>query len=420
MATATARGSAFDPLLDHNSLLLEASLDDFVSPSPSPSPSPGPGKAIGMAPFGYPSVHSGFRSESELEGSDSEEASAGGYSPPAWRRLGNGDRSSGFWRKGEDELHHQVGMMTIDDSRFDRESSLEYGYYESADEGDDFIDDGGVLAQAIRTRLPTGSLSPEKERSPEPPERYQQQQHQHQQNGIFSRKVLGLVNNNNNNEETTVKIKVEDEEPTGRLDERILAAPQPPPPNNGFSVGLATDDPVAADNYFRFAVRAEVQQRTEPIEAAVRFLRSTARLVAGSWSSFFVSCLVAVLSYAAMRSLFQPASMRRPVPDLVKVAGVARAFEPLIHYSENGVQQVGDLQATGVAVWDLSESVRSSNLTSAPIIVKELDDLSESLKTLAIELTKFFANVDGDIDGYVFFLTNHSYPGVTPNHNHPY
>jgi hypothetical protein len=52
-------------------------------------------------------------------------------------------------------------------------------------------------------------------------------------------------------------------------------------------------------------------------------------------------------------------------------------------------------------VWDLGESVRGSNLTSAAIIVKELDELSDSLKTLAIELTKFFANVDGDIDGYV-------------------
>lgn len=98
--------------------------------------------------------------------------------------------------------------------------------------------------------------------------------------------------------------------------------------------------------------------------------------------------------------MFQPGAPL-PVPDLVKVAGLAKAFEPLIFYSENGVQQVGDLQATGVAVWDLGESVRSTNMTSAPIIVKELDDLSESLKTLAIELTKFFANVDGDVDGSV-------------------
>lgn len=128
-------------------------------------------------------------------------------------------------------------------------------------------------------------------------------------------------------------------------------------------------------------------------------MRSTYRLITKSWSSIILSFLVAFLSISATRALFEPAH-GRPVPDLVKVAGIARSFEPLIYYSENGVAQVGDLQATGVAVWDLGESVRSSNLTSAPIIVKELDELSDSLKTLAIELTKFFANVDGDIDGY--------------------
>jgi hypothetical protein len=126
-----------------------------------------------------------------------------------------------------------------------------------------------------------------------------------------------------------------------------------------------------------------------------------------SWSSLGFSVLVALFSIMSLRTLFQPGTPP-PVPDLVKVAGLAKAFEPLIFYSENGVQQIGDLQATGVAVWDLGESVRSTNMTSAPIIVKELDDLSESLKTLAIELTRFFANVDGDVDGYVSFF----YTGV--------
>ncbi|KAI0446334.1 hypothetical protein F4803DRAFT_504391 [Xylaria telfairii] len=112
---------------------------------------------------------------------------------------------------------------------------------------------------------------------------------------------------------------------------------------------------------------------------------------------------VAMMSISTTRLLFQPAAFR-PVPDLVKVAGLARSFEPLIYYSESGVSQVGDLQATGVAVWDLGESVRSSNMTSAPIIVKSLDELSDSLKTLAVELTKFFANVDGDIDSILIVM----------------
>jgi hypothetical protein len=135
VATATAIGP-----LDR----LDASLEDY-EPSISSPP-----------PFGYPSVHSGFRSDdmaSEMDDSDSE-ASAGGYSPPAWRRLGNGDRSSGFWRKSDNLTG---GFGAFDD--LERESSPEY---ESADEGDE------ILAQAMRTRLPTGSLSPEKERSPEP------------------------------------------------------------------------------------------------------------------------------------------------------------------------------------------------------------------------------------------------------------
>ncbi|ROW03056.1 hypothetical protein VMCG_05728 [Cytospora schulzeri] len=264
-------------------------------------------------PFGYPSTHSGFlKSDTEVDLSEMENStvSAGGYSPPAWRRLGNGDRSSGFWRKGDNLLGYG-GLPP--QGRRSMESSPEY------DSADEDIDDEDILAAAIRTRLPTGSMSPEKERN------------------------------------------------------------------------------------IRFAVRAEVNQRTEPIEAAINLVRSTYHRVTKSWSSIILSMLIAFMSIAATRALFEPA-YGRPVPDLVKVAGIARSFEPLIYYSENGVAQVGDLQATGVAVWDLGESVRLSNLTSAPIIVKELDDLSDSLKTLAIELTKFFANVDGDIDGILIVM----------------
>ncbi|KAL1865098.1 hypothetical protein VTK73DRAFT_5508 [Phialemonium thermophilum] len=109
------------------------------------------------------------------------------------------------------------------------------------------------------------------------------------------------------------------------------------------------------------------------------------------------STLMAVLACSAFRWLSQPPAMQ-PVPDLVKVAGIARSFEPIIYCSENEAKQVKDLEATGVAVWDLGESVRTSNMSSAPIIVKELEELSDSLQTLAIELTTFFTNVGGDID----------------------
>ncbi len=116
-----------------------------------------------------------------------------------------------------------------------------------------------------------------------------------------------------------------------------------------------------------------------------------------------MTVLIALVSIAFMRAMFMP-SIPSAIPDLVKLSSFARSFEPLIHYSENGVQQIGTLQETGVAVWDLSESVRGTNMTSAPIIVRQLDELSESLKSLSLELTRFFANVDADVDSILLVM----------------
>ncbi|TAQ84779.1 hypothetical protein B7494_g6902 [Chlorociboria aeruginascens] len=325
MTTIDELENIFD---DHPSL--DASLQDFE-----------PGSSeIGRSPqFGYPSHHSGFRSDTDSEMADS--VSGGGYSPPAWRRETNGNRSSGFWNKRFD----------VPGKRFmgSREGSPEY---ESADDGGD-----ATLAAAARTRLPTGSLSPEKGRSPSPDP--------YSTGGDFGN-TFGQV-----------KQKVEEK------------------------AVIPVDE--ISNNYIRFAVRAEVQHRTEPFEAIVTMAKNRFAAVTKSWSSLISAITVALISIFMLRSIFQPMTLS-PVPDLVKVAGLAKAFEPLIFYSENGVQQIGDLQATGVAVWDLGESVRSSNMTSGPIIVQELDDLSESLKTLAIELTRFFANVDGDVDGILIVM----------------
>lgn len=148
----------------------------------------------------------------------------------------------------------------------------------------------------------------------------------------------------------------------------------------------------------RLGFKAEVQHRTEPFETAYLWCHKKFTSVTKSWTSLFKTIALMTICFWSLQAVVQPGEPL-PVPDLVKVAGLARAFEPLIFYSENGVTQIGDLQATGVAVWDLGESVRSTNMTSAPLIVKELDELSESLKTLSLELTKFFANVDGDVDG---------------------
>jgi hypothetical protein len=141
MTTIEELENLFD---DHPSL--DASLQDFENGASDYATSPH--LPVDNLKNLYPSHHSGFRSEDE----DSEmgEQSLGGYSPPAWRRIGDG-RSSGFWNRN-DSLRMR-----------DRVSRDDSPAYESADDGYD-----QTLAAAVRTRLPTGSLSPEKRRSPSP------------------------------------------------------------------------------------------------------------------------------------------------------------------------------------------------------------------------------------------------------------
>lgn len=116
-----------------------------------------------------------------------------------------------------------------------------------------------------------------------------------------------------------------------------------------------------------------------------------------------MTIFVTFMAMILIRSLSIP-SVSPPVPNLMKLCTFARNIEPLIYYSENGVHHINSLQETGVAVWDLGESVRTSNMTSAPIIVKQLDELSDSLKALSLELTRFFSDVDSDIDSILLVM----------------
>lgn len=141
-------------------------------------------------------------------------------------------------------------------------------------------------------------------------------------------------------------------------------------------------------------------QRTKPIENVVMFLQKQYRAVFSSWATVMTSLLVAVLSVSTVKMLSKPAAAR-PVGDLVKVAGLARSFEPLIYFSEPAVAHVKELQSTSIAIWDLGESVRISGMADADTIVQNLDAISETMKKLVLDLTRFHTHVDGDIDAYV-------------------
>lgn len=152
----------------------------------------------------------------------------------------------------------------------------------------------------------------------------------------------------------------------------------------------------------RFRVHAEVQHR-EPIMAFVNLLKRSIAALTNSKSTFVFYSGITLLFAMLLKIILVP-PIPPPVPDLVKLTTLAKSFEPLIFYSENGHPQITALQETSVAVWDLGESVRSANMTSAPLIGKSLDDLSESLKSLGLELTKFFANVDSDVDNILIVM----------------
>lgn len=153
----------------------------------------------------------------------------------------------------------------------------------------------------------------------------------------------------------------------------------------------------------RFQTSLDVVQRTEPIEAVIGGVRRAIRQVTHSPYHTFLYTFGSLVLYWICTSLIST-PVHGPSPDLIKVAGLVRSFEPVIYYSEHGHAQIEQLQETGVAVWDLGESVRSTNMTSAPLIVNQLDNLSDSLNTLANELTRFFASVDADVDSILLVM----------------
>jgi hypothetical protein len=150
-------------------------------------------------------------------------------------------------------------------------------------------------------------------------------------------------------------------------------------------------------------VRAEVQHRTDPIESAFEWIRSNVDNLKKTRLSTILALVALVFAFSFGKSMLLRPPEPLPSPDILRATQVAKTFEPLIYYSESGMRQVSDLQDTSVAVWDLGESVRTTNLTSGPLIVNQLEELGSSLDNLVIELTRFFVSVDGDIDRCVAY-----------------
>ncbi|KAK4624820.1 uncharacterized protein CLAFUR5_06009 [Fulvia fulva] len=324
---------------------LGASMDDFEAREFSPT-----------IPD-MPSQHSGFREgyQSNQHSEYSERSSRRSYSPPAWRKAGSG------WFQ-----HHQA----LSPNRRGYNSKDPSPQYHSADEEGD---NGDVTAYRTARRIPLPE-SPVKGRTPSgTPE-------------PAATLAAAAAGDKGGGTSATPTIRgiSHDPEPEDDIESPTLRTP-------------------TQNNYIRFSTSLDVVQRTEPIEQAVRGVRKAIDHVTKStYNTFFYALSTLMLYWVVVSLLSTPTN--GPSPDLIKVAGLAKSFEPVIYYSEHGHAQIEQLQETGVAVWDLGESVRSTNMTSAPLIVNQLDDLSDSLKTLAQELTRFFAGVDADIDGILIVM----------------
>lgn len=336
----------------------------------------------------YPSQHSGFMDRPSVQNSEYSETTSSrrSYSPPAWRKAGSG------WFKHQGHLPYPPSRKNSKDP-----SPQHHQYYRETPEEDYCVgDDGDVTAYRTARRIPLPE-SPVKGRSP----------------SVSPQPVTaGAVREGDKgggavgSMQTVKQIKEED------IDEEEAEAPamRTATQNNCKSQAQAQARDIEAARTrltgvldIRFQTSLDVVQRTEPIEAVVGGVRKACRHVTESPYHTFVYTISTLLIYWVLAALFSTPTSG-PSPDLIKVAGLARSFEPVIYYSEHGHAQIEQLQETGVAVWDLGESVRSTNMTSAPQIVNQLDDLSDSLKTLAIELTRFFASVDADVDSILLVM----------------
>ncbi|KAM3416864.1 hypothetical protein BST61_g8453 [Cercospora zeina] len=298
-----------------------------------------------------PSQHSGFRSNGHSE--YSEASSRRSYSPPAWRKAGSG------WFKHQEALSpNRNGYRSKDTSP----------RYQSADEDGD---DGDATAYRTARHIPLPE-SPVKGRSPR-----------------VTPEPAGVLAAAQDDKERRASSTV-------RHPSEETQRPGPEPE----SLGEATP---TQNNYIRFSTSLDVVQRTEPIEAMVRNVRHTVHHVTKSKYNTLFYGVLSLLFYWIMMNLLS-APVQTPSVDLIKVAGLAKSFEPSIYYSENGHAQIEQLHETSVAVWDLGESVRSTNMTSAPQIVSQLDSLSDSFKELAREMTSFFTSVDSDIDAILIVM----------------
>ncbi|KAJ4984159.1 hypothetical protein SVAN01_10330 [Stagonosporopsis vannaccii] len=159
------------------------------------------------------------------------------------------------------------------------------------------------------------------------------------------------------------------------------------------------DDAGTMDGFVRFAIRGETLFRTAPIEETISTFANGMGIFTRTRRNVLMTIATVLLSWV----LLHPWNTSL-IPDVANVANMAKQFEPLMYASENVIPRSRELAEASIAVQDLGESVRATNMSASTAIIDQLDDLGDSLKVLSEKITSFFTNVDGDMDSILITM----------------
>ncbi|KAH8725030.1 hypothetical protein GQ44DRAFT_681946 [Phaeosphaeriaceae sp. PMI808] len=170
--------------------------------------------------------------------------------------------------------------------------------------------------------------------------------------------------------------------------------------HHGDDMALSHHDAAGTNEGFvRFAIRGETLFRTAPIEDTLSTFASGVHIITRSRINVIATIVSIIFSWL----LIHPWTATL-IPDVANVAGMAKQFEPLMYASENVIPRSRELAEASIAVQDLGESVRATNMSASTVIIDQLDDLGDSLKLLSEKITSFFTNVDGDMDSILITM----------------
>ncbi|KAF3006849.1 hypothetical protein E8E13_010775 [Curvularia kusanoi] len=166
------------------------------------------------------------------------------------------------------------------------------------------------------------------------------------------------------------------------------------------TLSLSPDDAAGSmDGFVRFAIRGETLFRTAPLEATLSTVASGVSMFTRTRRHVLTTLATLLLSWV----LLHPWNSSL-IPDVANVASMAKQFEPLMYASENVIPRSRELAEASIAVQDLGESVRATNMSASTTIIDQLDDLGDSLRVLSEKITSFFTNVDGDMDSILYTM----------------